>query len=495
MAEKRKLTAYEEELKKATTQIKTYKNICEANIVSLFWKNPDLIYMYPKLNIKMFHNNIWKVYYTVCHEVVVKESKQLEPITVSFYLEKHPKLRDKFDEYGGYDKIVDTGSYVNEDNIDAYVIELQKWNVILEMIGKKFPIHERISEFVDMSIEDIYDEYNAMLNHIFSNAETETKSYSLVDNIDELIEKLDVGIMVGLDYYNSPLLNSETGGRLLGSVDILGALSNVGKSTISRNMCIPSAIKKKEPLCIIINEESLEKTQVEMLVYVANIILHKDLSKFMVRNGKFTPEIKEILKESANWLKNNGGNDFIRIIPFQKYTIDLACKVISKYSHLGFKYFIIDTLKLSSNSNTDVAWLELQKDSVKLYDLVKPEGLNVHVLVTYQLGKASTKQRYLNMDSLGQSKNIVDIASCCLLWRNLFDDEFEGGKNELKAFRLEGKNGKTQIPIKLTKDKHYQICFITKNRSGRNNMQIIYEHDLSKNKLVELGFCIVPMDY
>lgn len=495
MSEKRKLTPYEEELKKATAQIRSYKDICEANIVSLFWKNQDLIYMYPKLNIKMFHNNMWKVYFTVCYEVVIKENKLLEPITVNFYLEKHPKLREKFDEYGGIDKILDAGAYVNEDNIDAYVHELQKWNVIIEMLSKKFPIHDRISEFVDMSVEDIYDEYNAMLNHVFSNAETEVKSYSLTDNIEELIDKLDAGMMVGLDYFHAPLLNAETGGRLPGNLDLIGALSNVGKSTIARTMCIPSAIHFKEPLCIIINEESVEKTQIEMLVYVANIQLKKDIAKFVVRDGKFTPETKAILIEAAKWLKEHGGNELIRIIPFQRYTMDLACKVIAKYAHLGFKSFIIDTLKLGGNSNTDVAWLELQKDSVKLYDLIKPSNLNVHVLFTYQLGKASAKQRYMTQESLGMSRSVIDVCATGLIWRNLMDDEYEGGKHELKAFRLEGKNGKTQIPIKLTRDKHYQICFIVKNRSGKNSIQLIYEHDMSKNKLIELGYCIVPQDF
>jgi replicative DNA helicase len=345
-----------------------------------------------------------------------------------------------------------------------------------------------------MDVEQIYDEYAVMLNHIFANAETEVKSHSLSDGLDELIDELDAGIMIGIDYYEMPLLNHETGGRLLGNLDMIGAVSNLGKSTIARNLCIPASIKNKEPLCIIINEESVNKTKQEMLVWVANIVLKHDIQKYVVRDGKFTAETKAILKESAQWIRDNA-EDLIRIIPFQRYTVELAMKTISKYAHAGFKYFIIDTMKLNANSNGEVAWLDLQQSSVKLYDLIKPENLNVHVLFTYQLSKAAVKQKYLSQDSLGMSKSVVDVCSTAILARALHQDEFEGGKNELKVYRLDGKNGKTKLPVRLDKEKNYQIFFIAKNRSGSTSYQIVVENDLSRNKIVEVGICTVVQDW
>lgn len=492
---KRELTPYEQELASAVKKIKEYKIIAEANVVSLFWKLPDLMYSYQNVKLSDISENMWKVYWQVAHDIVIKENKTLDDITVGFYLEKHPKLKAKFEEYGGYDKIVSAGEYVNEDNIESYVIDLQKWNVVIAMLKQKFPIADRISEFVDMKIEEIYDEYSIMLNHIFSNAETDVKSYSLSEGLDELIDKLDEGIMLGLDYSNMPLLNKETGGRLLGNLDILSAVSNLGKSTIARNMCIPSAIKNNEPLCIIINEESVDKTKQEMLVWVANIIFGYDLQKYYVRDGKFTPEIKDMLKKSAQWLKENADNGLVRIIPFQRYSVELAIKVISKYAHAGYKYFIIDTLKLNANSKGEMAWMELQQSAVKLYDVIKPSALNVHVLFTYQLGKSAVKQRYLTQDSLGVSKSVIDVCSTGIFVRALHQDEYEGGKNELKVFRLDGKNGKTKIPVKLNKEKNYQVFFIAKNRAGSTSYQIVVENDLSRNRMAEVGITVVEMDW
>ena len=44
----------------------------------------------------------------------------------------------------------------------------------------------------------------AILNHIFINADEETKSYSIDDGIDELIDELNRGMAVGLPYNDMP---------------------------------------------------------------------------------------------------------------------------------------------------------------------------------------------------------------------------------------------------------------------------------------------------
>lgn len=80
--------------------------------------------------------------------------------------------------------------------------------------------------------------------------------------------------------------------------------------------------------------------------------------------------------------------------------------------------------------------------------------------------------------------------------RNLMDDEKVGGKNELKVYRMGGKNGKTKIPVQLEHDKHYQLLFVVKNREGSANIyQIVVEHDMSRNILKEVGMTVVPQDF
>ena len=365
------------------------------------------------------------------------------------------------------------------------------------MLKNKFPVYDRLSEFADMSLDDIYVEYEAILNHIFINADEDIQSYSIEEGIDDLIDELNEGLAVGLPYYEMPLLNKETGGQLTGNITLVGGLSNMGKTTLTRSLCIPASIKNGEKLVIIINEESRKKWQREMLVWVANNIYKFDLQKFVVRDGKYSDEVMDMLRKCANWIKEKASDNTVTIIPFNKYRTEKAIKVIKKYASLGVKYFILDTYKADSGSRSDKMWLEMQQSMVDIYDTIKTDGgKDVHIVITFQLAKSSARQRFYSQDNIGQAKNIVDVASTCLMIRDVFEDEYTGEKNALKVYKLEGKNGKSKIPVNLDHDKHYQLIFIVKNREGAaNNYQIVVEHDMSRNLLKEVGFTSVPVDF
>lgn len=493
----KKLTPYQEELLKAVKTVKEYKLACEANIVSIYYKKPDLMYDF-ELNLEDFTENTWRVYWQIAYDIVIKEHKPvLDDVTIGLYLEKHSKLRQKYDDYGGYETIEKATGYVKTENLGGYIAELNKWNTVLMMLKNKFPVYDRLSEFADMSLDDIYVEYEAILNHIFINADEDIQSYSIEEGIDDLIDELNEGLAVGLPYYEMPLLNKETGGQLTGNITLVGGLSNMGKTTLTRSLCIPASIKNGEKLVIIINEESRKKWQREMLVWVANNIYKFDLQKFVVRDGKYSAEVMDMLRKCANWIKEKASDNTVTIIPFNKYRTEKAIKVIKKYASLGVKYFILDTYKADSGNRSDKMWLEMQQSMVDIYDTVKTDGgKDVHIVVTFQLAKSSARQRFYSQDNIGQAKNIVDVASTCLMIRDVFEDEYTGEKNALKVYKLEGKNGKSKIPVNLDHDKHYQLIFIVKNREGAaNNYQIVIEHDMSRNLLKEVGFTSVPVDF
>ena len=493
----KKLTPYQEELLKAVKTVKEYKLACEANIVSIYYKKPDLMYDF-ELKLEDFTENTWRVYWQIAYDIVIKEHKPiLDDVTIGLYLEKHNKLKQKYDDYGGYETIEKATEYVKVENLSGYIAELNKWNTVLMMLKNKFPVYDRLSEFADMSLDDIYVEYEAILNHIFINADEDIQSYSIEDDIDELIDELNEGFAVGLPYYEMPLLNKETGGQLTGNITLVGGLSNMGKTTLVRSMCIPASIKNGEKLVIIINEESRKKWQREMLVWVANNIYKFDLQKFVVRDGKYSDEVMDMLRKCANWIKEKASDNTVTIIPFNKYRTEKAIKVIKKYASLGVKYFILDTYKADSGSRSDKMWLEMQQSMVDIYDTIKTDGgKDVHIVITFQLAKSSARQRFYSQDNIGQAKNIVDVASTCLMIRDVFEDEYTGEKNALKVYKLEGKNGKSKIPVNLDHDKHYQLIFIVKNREGAaNNYQIVVEHDMSRNLLKEVGFTSVPVDF
>lgn len=482
---------------KAVKKVKEYKKICESNIVSILWKQPELYFDCDSLDIKDFTHNDWKVYFQIGKDIIITEKKHtLDDITVNLYLEKHSKLKDKYIEYGGYETIDLAKGYVKTSNLDGYINELNKWNAVINLIKNKFPVADRLSEYVDMSLEEIYEEYEAFLNHIFINtSNSNIRVQDISTGIRELINKLDEGLSVGLPYYKLDIFNSETNGLSLGEMYLILAPSGVGKSSFVRSTILPSILEKDEKMVMMINEEDIEKQQKELLIWVANNIYTKDFQKYKLNNGRFKPEVKEFLNKCADWIENH--KEQIIVVSLDSFTTNKAIKIIKKYSSLGIKYFVLDTFKYDScMNNKDAGWLDLQLNSVRLYDLIKPSAKNVCLVCTMQLTKQSTRQRSYTMDNISSAKNVVDVVSGAFMSRWVLPDEFDGEKHELKVFKQVGKNKKTQVPVKLDKDKRYQVMFLVKNRFGSSNeFCIVFEVDLSKNTYKEVGICVITPDF
>lgn len=495
MAEKNqaKLTAFEQETISTAKKVLDFKIAAEANVVSILYKTPDKLFD-TNLSLDDFSENTWKVYFQIIHDIVLVERKSVvDDITIGLYLEKHHKLRAKYDEYGGYDTIQNAMSYIKVENFDGYVTELRKWKAVIQLCKRGFPVKERLSDYADMTAEDIYNEHSAYLNDVFVNIDSDVKSYDICYKIHDLIEKLDAGTAIGLPYHSMPQLTKETGGQYLGSITLLGGISNAGKSTVARSTTIPSIIEKDEKIVIMVNEDSKEKWQREMLVWICNNIFKYDIQKHVIRDGKYSQEVKSTLHKAADWLEEKTKNHTVTIIPFLQYQTSKAIKEIKKYAALGVKYFILDTFKMDAGKVSASSWMEMQQAMVAIKDTIKAEALNVHILITFQLEKGSSVMRYYTQNNIGMAKNIVDVASTCIMIRDIFEDEYDGGKNALYVYRPEGKNSK--IVQNLTKDKKYQVFFIVKNQEGAANAyQIVAEHDKSRNVIKEIGITNISPD-
>lgn len=483
-------------------RLEVYKTLCkyllpiEANVVSIFFKNPDLMFDYEDVNLNLFQSNVWKVYFVILHEVYVTEKKKkLDEYTIAFYLDKHPKLKEKYIEYGGYGTLTGSSQYIDENNIDGYVTDLYKYNTLVNLNNKSvFPIKPYLKQFVDKPLDQIYDFYEAVLNDAFvryGNG-TEEKSYDITDNLDELYNELKQGSMLGLPYYNMNLLTSETNGCALGTITLVGGVVNVGKSSFVRNAHLTSLLKYKEPVVVFINEEDLKKWQTELLIYISNNLLKKNLTKYMIKHGElWSKETDDTVKEAIAVLEKLKKKQLI-IHPFQTYTTKKVIKMIKKFSALGIKYFVLDTFKQSSDTPSNAqTWNVMKQEMVQIYDTVKPICKNVHLLATFQLSKASTRMRYFTVDNIGESKSIADPATVVIMFRDVFDDEKMGGKRELTVYSVD-ENG-LETEIQLDPQKHYQLGFVVKTRDGKHR-QIVFEHDLARNVIKEVGYTIVPFE-
>lgn len=495
MAEKnknKKITPFQQEQIDVAKKIVEYKLSTEANVVSIIYKSPEILYG-EGLSLELFSNNVWKVYYSIASAILLQEKKTtLDEVTIGLYLEKHPKLKSKYDEYGGYDTILSATSYVDVTNYEAYVSELKKWNVIIQLCKQGFPIKDKLSDFCDMSSEEIYQEYEGYINHIFANIDHEIKSYNALEGLHELVDELNMGDNIGLPIC-AELLNKEIGGLKKGNIYSLTAPSGAGKSTILINYIMPSMLKYNKRVCMFINEEDVKKVKKELLLYCCTNILNHPVQKIQIRDGGFDKETLNILHKAADWLEEQDKNHNLIVIPLEHYTTDIVIKLIKKYKNLfDINYFILDTFKESSDSKEE-GYREMLKSSVKLYDLIKPACLNVCLVMSMQTSKSSLRNRHLTNMDIGQSKSVVDVFSVSLLCRRVEPDEYKGEKRELKCWRLEGN---TKLPFELNKEKYYLLFFIAKNRFGNTDAySIVTEVDLSINKFKDVGYVVVPEEW
>ena len=155
---KETLTPFQKENLETIKKIQEYKTACEANVVSIMWKNPELIRQ-ANLSLDDFSINIWRVFFQIEYDIIINEGKNvIDEVIVGMYLEKHLKLRKVYEDAGGYSTITDAGTYVKEEAFDGYLQELRKWNAMLKLAKRGYIDRNRMSEYVDMSAEDIYDE-------------------------------------------------------------------------------------------------------------------------------------------------------------------------------------------------------------------------------------------------------------------------------------------------------------------------------------------------
>ena len=489
----------QELLKKEIAKIKKkaleYKANAEANIVGALYRNTELMYT-TDLELKDFNNPHWQLYFAIINELVIKEKKEhLDDITIGMFLEKHPKMKVKYDQYKGYDTITGLIEMTNDKNYESYLLELNKWKTALNLINQGIVV--TIKDFVDSTLEELYDFYEAVVNDSFVKGAEEDISgvYDIADGLDELIVELDKGLSVGLPYDDMPLLTKETNGSSFGNLTMIGGLSGTGKSSFVRNKILPSIIKKNEQILVILNEEDEQKWRAEMLIWVANNIFKKEITKYDLLVGKFSAEHKKILVDSANWTKEH--KDKIIIIPFKRWNTLTAIKIIKKHQRaFGFKYFVIDTFKPSTNSDSSNIWLDMMIQMIMLYDTIK-KGKNsegVSLTCTFQLAKESANKRHYSQSSMGISRNMIDVASVCIMSRWLFPDEYPDEKHAIQVYEIKGKG--TKIPIALNPNKRYQVFFLPKTRFGASDAyQIVAEVDLARNIIKEIGLTTVHQDY
>ena len=389
--------ATEQELKdEFRNQLVQSKKTAESYVVLSVYKNTELFFD-NNLTVDDFSHPEWKFYFAIAKKLIEEEKKVLDDIVVGLCVGENEQLQKMYDGFGGWATISNGLGFVQEENFDSYLMDIKKFNALIRLHDMGFPVRDKFDAFKVMSAEGIQQSLEGALNAVFADMDEGDKVEDLKDGMWQTIMDAHNGVSRGFPY-SSALLNDMVNGQALGNITILGANSGVGKTFFTLTQILPNVIEFEEPVLLMVNEEEKSKWQKELLTWVVNNVLKKqdedgkdldenpEFQKKRFHQGEFNKEEMILLKRAHDWLQEKMSDGLIRFVNFSSFSMAKAIKVVKKYSSLySIKYFVLDTLKLDNDDKaekvSDQAWLQLQQNMVKLYNVVKSSAKNLHVWV------------------------------------------------------------------------------------------------------------------
>lgn len=480
------------------------KERIDALYVASIYSDINLYHKFPVDSKMLLGSNTslkpFKLFYGIAERMIHDGYTTLDAISVDSYVQSKltEATQKKYNEYGGFETILKVSELVSTDNIDKYYDDVLKYSALLRLEGKGISIQKHWAHIKPLNYKELSDYISGEYSEVFADVELGgDEVVDIVSDIDKMLSEADKGALNGIPY-GSKILTAYTHGMRRGEMAILAARSGHGKTFLTTNIVLPELIKHRQRALIICNEEDIAKWQREMLTYVINNVIiktHPDFKSFpkfskqRFFEGRFTKQEWALLNTAKEYMENDIAEGYVLFVNLTTFSMDKAIDIIKQYSSkYGVRYYILDTLKLDndigSKSAGDNSWLQLQQSSVKLFNTIKSSNRDSYVLLTYQLNKQNVRK--LTMESLGMSKNIVDVASTVILARNLLEEEKD--KDKLKVTDASGEQ------VKLQEDYEYMILALEKNRAGASGREFVLRTDKAHNIIRDVGTTFVPSD-
>ena len=467
------------------------RNKIEGAFVFSLWKQPELYDDFELNTDSELLTEDGKFYYSLGQKMYDKGITVFDEVSILSFLDNSDELLEQFNKKGGCRVVNEMKSIVASENVDSYHDEILKSNAVLQLFdqGYFFRDEEELAKVqTEMNYAQLEDYLEFKINNIF------LKSTSNGINVGDLTSKYDayikqwnegtgLGMPLGFKKLNYHLAGLHASNLILHLGNIGG-----GKSTSALLTYVLPILEAGEHVCIIANEQNEEQfAQMMLATILFNRIKDRKGTKMNRQKllfGNFSDDELDDLKRASEYLKKFKG--FLHYIHLTDYGTTNVKRIIKRYSKLGVKAFLFDTLKPYDESS-DRAWAEFSETAKALFSLAQKE--EIAIVATAQLSSESAKRKFLDLSCIGKSRAIAETASTVIMFRRLQKSEIE------KLFvydYLKGTNTPKKIDLDLNKD--YVVYFIPKNRYGTTEKQIVYERNMSFNTMREIGYCDIEYD-
>ena len=406
-------------------------------------------------------------------------------------------------ELGGYRAIQNIIDVVSIKNMDAFMDELRKRNILMSLANKNFNIFGEITLdsgkkvipfdlFQKLNSTEVLDWYESQLTTLttkINSAKIIEESYVDFDEafIERLEQQEEMGVSfgeAGLDINGDEIrtfkfMSNGLMGLKHGTISAFGASSGCGKSTYMVGTLM-SLASKGEKIILISNESQVADIKVQFLVwYLTRYLDYWKISKNKLIAGALTDEDKIMVTKARKCFREQYGKA-IKVVTLADADARLTCQIIKKaIQRDGATVFCVDTFKLSFDNNSkDNFWLSLVADTRALAEIAL--RYNVIGLMTIQLAINSQNRAWLDADCLSNSKAVKEVLSNLVLFRKVVPEvEFDpSSPYYIKPFRSKQRADGTWYEEPYTPDpsKTWRIFFINKARRGpdSNDTQTAY---------------------
>lgn len=464
------------------------KELNKANglLTGLVLKKLDTLIDY-NINLKLLSEES-KFYIGVANQLVQKGVEVVDEVSFSGVVESFG-LKDTYERYGGWQTVKNLKAIVDERNADSIVDTFNKWNLV-KLYNEKgiLDLEKHYKKVEKMNSGQVADYIEYQINDIDININTDlvVENLNFTDQeIQDILDGVDMGIQFGK---HSPILNNLMLGLPLSDMTMFASYSGGGKSSyIMNNIAIPVA-EQGIKVCIVSNEMKAKAYKLLLQTYVLTERLdYWKLTRKKFKAGQWTDEDKQMVEKARKIIKEEYA-PYISFVKMYDYDMAKVSRIAKKEAKRGMKLLVYDTMKYSGDG--DNTWMSLIEDSKQLFQITSK--LDIATVVSFQLSPATkNKIRILDETCLANAKQVKEVFSEMVGWRDLWSDEWAGEDCDIKPYKLvKGEDGKyKQEPIILDKTKHYKIFFHFKSRNDQVGTALVYENQGYQNKWKEIGYC------
>lgn len=443
------------------------------------------------LDKTMFLSKDGRFYYGLLNDLRKKGFNVIDE--VSILSNSSEAVVDRFNELGGYETVRHMMDIINPSNIDVYLDQLYRENMLCSMYLDGFDLFKEkiikdkkfvpLDLFRRMTCEQVLDYYETQLSGYEVGQSSKILEEGFIDFDDEWLEALKEGLENGVPFERSfddingnsincfPFLSRNISGFLKGTTTALGGFSSAGKSTLWITILMSLAYSG-EKIVILSNEERLTKFRLKFLVWcLAKYNRYYKLTKKKAMAGDIDSESNRQIKIARNFWRQNNLQERILFVAIEDADISVVSKKIREYTlKYGCSTYLYDTFKISAESMKDTRQdLSLVKDSRTLDKLAKK--YNLIMLYSIQLAEAQKGRLWLDSSLLSNSKQIKEQLEGLFLLRNVFDEELDpSSKYYIRPYRLVKKGDVwTEEDYEADRSRVWKVLFLEKTRNGANS--------------------------